>query len=72
MSTKLQDGRLLRWVERQTSAYGFSSCMEKSFDGVAAANFAAAESFPTLPGQLQPIQFIAGFGAGHFGDQPQS
>lgn len=32
-----------------TSAYALSSCIVKSSAGVAAANFAAAESFPTLP-----------------------
>ena len=35
-----------------TSAYGLSSWMEKSSDFVVAANRAAAESLPTLPGSL--------------------
>jgi hypothetical protein len=35
-----------------TSAYGFSSSMEKS-EAVAAWNLAAAESLPTLPGLVQ-------------------
>jgi hypothetical protein len=35
-----------------TSAYGFSSWMEKS-EAVAAWNLAAAESLPTFPGLVQ-------------------
>jgi hypothetical protein len=35
-----------------TSAYGFSSCIEKS-EAVAAWNFAAADDLPTFPGSLQ-------------------
>ena len=33
----------------RTSAYGLSAWIERSDEGVAAANRAAAESFPTLP-----------------------
>lgn len=43
-----------------TSAYGFSSSMEKSLEGVAVANLAAADSFPTLPvGGLSLFSFLA-------------
>ena len=36
-------------VPIHSSAYGFSCSMESLFEGVAAANFAAADSCPTLP-----------------------
>lgn len=36
-------------VLNYTSAYGFSSSMVKSSDGVADANLAAADSFPNFP-----------------------
>jgi hypothetical protein len=39
-------------MELGTSAYGFSSWIEKS-EAVAAWNFAAAEDLPTFPGSLQ-------------------
>jgi hypothetical protein len=49
---------------RQTSAYGFSSSIEKS-EAVAAANLAAAESLPTFPGSLQHAAEMKSYTTGH-------
>lgn len=42
----------------RTSAYGLSSWTEKSVDGVAAANLAAAESLPIFPRGFQLRSYV--------------
>jgi hypothetical protein len=44
-----------------TSAYGFSSSMVKPSTGVAAAYFAAAEVFPSLPENCQRYNTFVAF-----------